>query len=278
MNFDGLQESLREVIDERESRPNVLGEYHPSQISGCPLKVFLNWMTDNETVLNCWLFQGSAVHFYLQQEEGDESGWSRMDEALRRAGYHPVDTEYEVSGEFEVNGEVSIVGSADILSRYHDPDNGEEDGWGVFDIKYSSIPPSSGHARLYKYFSQANIYAHMLGADHYGLIMINSKSRDLLDDIVVMEGSVSEKNWGIVQKKALNIHDALTRFNYGDGERWTESELMEKDNEFWKKVGESFNKSNIPSYEGECKYCTHSEYCPQKQGKWGGLDSVIQGT
>lgn len=261
--MEKVEDTLAGVLDRnnRAYGKHKLGEYHPSQVSGCPLKVFLNWMTDNETVLNCWLFQGSAVHYYLQ-----ESGI--MTEALHDAGYHPLHTSYEVSTQKKIGDGITITGKCDIVCA--------QDGHTtIFDIKYSSIPPSSGHGRLYKYMSQANTYAHMFGAESYGLIMINSKSRDLLNDIVVMPGTMSEDNWEIVKNKAYAIHNSLKRFDWDSGERWSNSRLESAGSSFWRGVMSEFDEKQIPSYEKECQYCDHSDYCPVKNGKLGGVKSLI---
>jgi len=263
MNDTLIEESLGDVLYENNVSygKHVLGEYHPSQITGCPLKVFLDWMTDDETVLNCWLFQGSAVHYYLQ-----ETGL--MTDALNRAGYHPVDTSYEVPSQCQIDDEVSITGKCDIICTK----DGETT---IFDIKYSSIPPSSGHGRLYKYMSQANTYAHMYDADTYGLIMINSKSRDLVNDITVMPGTMSEDNWEVVKSKAHSIHNALKDFGYRTGNRYTNEQLDGMDTRFWKEKMQYFDKKQVPAYEKECQYCSHSDYCPVKNGKLGGVKALI---
>lgn len=258
-----LEEHLGDVLQERneEYGKHVLGEYHPSQVSGCPLRVHLTWMTNHKTVLNSWLFQGSAVHYYLQED-------GIMTDALHRAGYHPVHTAYEVASEKRIGDGITITGKCDIVCAK----DGETT---IFDIKYSSIPPESGHGRIYKYFSQANTYAHMFGADSYGLIMINSKSRDLIDDINIMPGEMSEENWEIIKSKAHNIHDALTTAGWDEGIRWDDDELENVGSGFWKEVMDHFEKQRIPSYDKECNHCPHSEYCPVEQGKLGGVKSLI---
>lgn len=261
--MEKVEDTLAAVLDRNNKAygQHTLGEYHPSQVSGCPLKVHLDWMTENETVLNSWLFQGSAVHHYLQ-----ETGI--MTEALLEAGYHPVHTSYEVASEKKIGDGINITGKCDIVCA--------QDGHTtIFDIKYSSVPPSSGHGRLYKYMSQANTYAHMFGADSYGLIMINSKSRDLLNDIVVMPGTMSEDNWEIVKNKAYSIHEALQTAGWHDGVRWSNSQLEDVGKSFWQEVMQHFDQKQIPSYEKECQYCDHSDYCPVKNGKLGGVQSMI---
>lgn len=261
MKSQELAGTLRNVLDEDSHRPHVDGKYHPSTITGCPLKAHLDRMAGSETTLNSWLFQGSAVHYYLE-----ETGL--MTEALRRAGYSPVYTSYEVHREYKINDDVTITGTCDILTR-----DGEDEV--ILDIKYSSLPVDSGHGRIYKYFSQANTYAHMFGADEYGLIMINSKSRNLLDDIHVLDGEMSEENWEIVKQKAINIHEALNAAGFHDDVRWAVNELEDAGKDFWKEVVAHFDKSQIPSYDQECKYCDHAEYCPVEQGKLGGVNALI---
>lgn len=258
-----LEDTLADVLERDNAAygQHVYGEYHPSQVSGCPLKVFLNWMTDDETTLNSWLFQGSAVHYYLQ-----ETGL--MTEALNDAGYHPVHTSYEVATQKEIGDGITITGKCDI----HVGRNGDTT---IFDIKYSSLPADSGHGRIYKYMSQANTYAHMFDADAYGLIMINSKSRDLCDDIAVMPGQMSEENWEIVKQKAHSIHEALDEYGWPEGERLPPDLLDNKKNEFWKEMMQFFDKKQCPSYEKECDWCSHSGYCPVKNGKLGGVKSLV---
>lgn len=261
MAKDKLQEEIRKSVAQTAGRPNVYGEYHPSQIAGCPLKVFLNWMTENETVLNNYLFQGTAVHYYLQ-----ETGI--LTEAMHQAGYHIVDTEYEVRQRKEIDDEITIVGRCDVL--------GERDGTrAVFDIKYSSIPVDSGHGRMYKYFSQANTYSFMFGAEEYGLIMINSRSDDLVSDIYVMDGQKSEENWEKTKEKARMIHESLDVFGWPDGDRWTHEQLVNADKDFWREVMKFFDGKMVPSYEKECNFCNHSEYCPEYNGTLGGVKALI---
>lgn len=261
MAKEKLQEEIRKVIAETADRPNVYGEYHPSQITGCPLKVFLNWMTDNETTLNNYLFQGLAVHYYLQ-----ETGM--LTEAMHQAGYHIINTEYEVRQRKKIDDDITIVGRCDVL--------GERDGnKAIFDIKYSSIPVDSGHGRMFKYFSQANTYSFMFGAEEYGLIMINSRSDDLVSDIYVMDGQKSEENWEKTKKKARQIHEALGVYGWPDGKRWEQGQLEDADKDFWRDVMGFFDSQMVPSYEKECNYCAHKDYCPEYNGKLGGVKALI---
>lgn len=268
MESGNLEETLADTLQEKSQRHHDFGEYHPSQVTGCPLKVVLDKMTDKKTIYNSWLMQGSAVHYWLQ-----ETGI--MTDALTDAGFHPLNTKYEVGTHHRINDEVYLDGTCDILCN--------NDGRSfIFDIKYSSIPASSGHGRVYKYMSQANTYAHMFGADEYGLIMISSKSRDLLgmedghaSDISVMMGEKSPDNWENVKRKARVIHSVLKEAGYDAGERWTKDMLEAADLEFWENVMEEITRQECPSYNKECNYCDHSEYCPVKQGKLGGLNALV---
>lgn len=263
-----LDEVAPEVIARDRYPEKDKGHFGPSQVSGCSLKVFLDEMTDNDVVMNSWMFAGTAVHYYLQEED-------ILTEALHEAGYHWVNTEYEVTTEYEVNDDITIHGTADVVTS-----DGEDDV--IYDIKYSSLPADSGHGRIYKYFSQANTYAHMFDADGYGLIMINSKSQVLEDNIVVLRGEMSEDNWEIVKQKAKNIFNALQEAGYhsddvgaGKDVRWSTEELKSKDEDFWRSVMGHFDSEQIPSYDKECQYCDHKEYCPDYQGMLGGLNSII---
>lgn len=262
MNGRKLEESIRDTIVEDGKRSSPDHHFHPSEITGCPLKVHLNKMTRTETILNSWLFQGSAVHYYLQQD-------GILDEALERAGYHPISIEYEKNIKYIINDDVWVNGTCDILVE----DDGERV---IYDIKYSSIPVESGHGRLYKYYSQANTYAHMFGADDYGLIMINSRSQNLRQDIHILEGELSEENWEIVKQKALNIREALDAAGFFDGVEWDPNQLKDVDVGFWEEVVAYFDQKQIPSYDKECKYCDHKEYCPDKQGMLGGVNQLIE--
>lgn len=264
MDTERIEASLKNVLEEDSKREERFGEYHPSEVTGCPLKVTLDKMTDNETVLNSWLFQGSAVHYYLQ-----EAGL--LDKALHKAGYHMLDTDYEVHNKYHLGDDVWLTGTCDIMCY-------DGDAKTILDIKYSSIPVESGHGRLFKYFSQANTYAFMFGADEYGLMVLNSQSRELLDDIHVLEGKPDEENWQLVTDKARAIHTSLREFGYDTGVVWPVDDLADKSIDFWDDVLEEFDISNIPAYNQECKYCDHSSYCPVKQGKLkNGLNSFRNG-
>lgn len=257
-----VEDALRDTLVEDAKRSSPSHHFHPSQITGCPLKVLLNEMTDHETTLNSWLFQGSAVHYYLQ-----ETGI--LDEVFDRAGYHPVRTRYEQNIKYPLEADVWINGTCDILVE-------NEEERVIYDIKYSSIPVESDHPRLYKYFSQANTYAKMFNADRYGLIMINSKSQNLVEDVHVIPGELSEENWEIVTSKARAIKKGLDDAEYDAGNRWEPEWLREKRVEFWKGVTQYFNNSHIPSYSGECDYCSHSDYCPETNGMLGGVNEIIE--
>lgn len=262
MKHEELQEVGPEVIARNRYPPKEDHRYGPSQISGCPLSVFLDHMADVEFETNSYTFGGTAVHYYLQ-----ESGI--LTEALSEAGYHPAFIDYEVTEEYEISDGVYIHGSCDVLCE-------DDEDQVIYDIKFSSIPSHSGHGRIYKYMSQANTYAQMHDADGYGLIMISSKSSDPLENnITILEGQMSDDNWGIVKEKTISIDNALEDFGYFDGERWTIEGLGERDVDFWKEVMSHFDSTHIPSYEKECRYCEHSEYCPEKNGKLGGLKSMV---
>lgn len=268
MRHKELQEVAPRIIAEDRYPAKDKGQFGPSQVSGCSLKVFLDEMTGNEVEMNSWMFAGTAVHYYLQETD-------ILRKALHEAGYHWVNTEYEVTTTHEVGDDVELHGSADVLTS-----DGEDDV--IYDIKFSSLPADSGHGRIYKYFSQANTYAHMFDADGYGLIMINSKSQSLEENIVILEGQMSEDNWEIVKQKARNVFNALQKHGYYDehdkhdnSHVWTSDVIESKDADFWRDVMESFDEKQIPSYDKECQYCDHSEYCPVKQGKLGGLNNLI---
>lgn len=264
MDTDKIEQAMKKVIG-RDNYGDEVGPYfHPSQVTGCPLKVTLDKLTDQSVTLNSWLFQGSAVHHYLQ-----ETGM--MDEIMLEAGYDIFSSDYEISTQTHIGDGVYLTGKCDILT--HGPE-----GRTVFDIKYSSIPVESGHGRLFKYFSQANVYAHMFDADEYGLMVISSKSQDLLNDINVLSGEKNEDNWEIVKKKTKQIHELLEHENFYDGVRWNEEELSPNNSETWEDMLGVLDKKDIPSYEKECQYCDHKQYCPVKQGTLNsGLDSFRNG-
>lgn len=256
-----IASELGDVIEENGNREKTLGEYHPSTISGCPLKAFLKWITDNETLVNRWLFQGSAVHYYLQEKPG------MLTEALHRAGYHPLNTDYEVHTEYHINDDVLITGTCDVLTH------GDEND-AIIDLKYSSVPPDSNHGRLWKYASQVNTYANMFKADEWGLLMINSKSDNIPNDIAMIDGEADEENFEIVTSKAVSIDSALRNFDYGEGERLEASQLESDMMDLWEEVFEYLDRQNCPSHEEECRYCDFKECCPVKQGEFGGLNAL----
>lgn len=260
-----LEGALVEEIREDNLREEEKGKLHPSEVTGCPLKVVLDKMTDNQTILNSWLFQGTAVHYFLQ-----ESGI--MDHALHEAGFHMMDVDYEIRTEVHIGDGIYLTGQADVVAH--------KDGKRyIYDIKYSSIRPSSGSERLFKYFSQANTYSYMFDADEYGLIMINSRSQDLLgeehdsSDIVVMDGNEpNDENWELVKEKALGIHETLAENGYYDNVVWNPEDLEDWSASDWKPLWSQFSKDSMPSYDKECNYCDHSDYCPIKNGN---LDSGL---
>jgi len=267
----GLEQSLIDEIRKDNHRPDRDGYYHPSQVTGCPLQVFLDKMTDDQTILTSWLFQGTAVHYWLQ-----ESGV--LDHALHNSGYHMMDVDYEIRTATEIADGVYLTGQCDIIANDGDKRH-------IFDIKYSSIRPSSGAGRLYKYFSQANVYSHMFDADEYGLIMVNSRSRDLLGmeddkpDIFVLDGNEpDQENWEMVKQKCLAIEQLLRDVGFYDDERWSEDELEQKGVDWWHEIHSQFEKGTMPAYDKECSYCSHSDYCPIKNGNTkGGLNSFKGG-
>lgn len=263
MEPDKIEESLGNVLEENGIREDKFGYYHPSEVSGCPLSTFLDYMTESETILNKWLFQGSAVHYYLQ-----ETGL--LDKALHKAGYHTLDTKYEVPTNYDLGDGAKITGTCDILT--HDGDDTI-----ILDIKYSSVKPSTGTGRVYKYLSQVNTYAHMFGADEYGLLLINNRADNIPEEINVVEGTPSEDNWELVKLKARAVHRALNRYGYPDGERWSTKQLKNAGVDTWKDIMEDIPEEHSPSYDGECRYCDHKDYCPVENGKLGGLRSLKGG-
>lgn len=272
MDSDRLEEEIVDVLVENGYREDDHGYYHPSEVTGCPLKVFLNKMTDHETILNSWLFQGSAVHYYLQNAVSPEGFHGIITEALHKSGYHAMHSEYEVHTKKDLGDGITLTGTCDILCQ-------EGDTTTIFDIKYSSLKPQYGHGRVFQYFSQANTYAYMFGADEYGLILINSKSQKLAEDVYVLDGEPSDDNWQLVKQKAKAIHSALEDRGYDEGVVWPVPELEQRDVPWWEELLEYFSRDSIPAYEEECQYCDHSDYCPVKQGKLSsGLDSFRGGS
>lgn len=279
MDTETLQEEIGNTLENTGYRDDRFGEYHPSKVTGCPLKGLLDKMADIETELNCWLFQGSAVHHYLQEAESSEGFDGIITEGLHNAGYHVLDTDYEVHTKTNIDSDVTLTGTCDIICS-------NDDGRTIFDIKYSSVTPATHEGRLFKYLSQVNAYSHMFGADHHGLILINSRAgmgnsppHSIPEGITIVGGEPDEENWNITKRKAVTIHQALEEAGYDSGERWSVDMLESANLDFWKNVLEVVSKEYCPSYEEECKYCDHKEYCPVKQGKLdGGLDSFRGGT
>lgn len=278
MGVEELSDELGDVLRETGVRQFKLGEYHPSTISGCPLKSVLNTMTGDETVLNCWLFQGSAVHYYLQEHPSPVGYDGIITEALHNSGFHSIDNEYEVPTKVDLGDGVTITGTCDILTQ-------DEDGnrW-IFDIKYSSVKPSTHKGRLMKYLSQVNCYSHMFDADRHGLILINNKAgKNHSDDdsipegVRVVDGEPQEDNWEIHKEKARAIHKVLVENGYEGGTRWTTDMLESADLDFWKSIMDIVDSNHCPSYSKECRYCDHEDYCPVAQGKLGGGLSSFKG-
>lgn len=265
MNHQQLETTLGETIIDRDTwEEGKHGQYHPSQVSGCPLKVHLNKMVDLDFEYNCWLFQGSAVHYYLQ-----ETGI--LSEALHKIGYHELDTYYEERTLTHIEDEIYLTGQADVICH-------SEDGHRtIFDIKYSSVKPGSQNNRLISYLSQANTYAFMFDADQFGLILIDNRADHIPDGITVIDNERSEENWELVKRKARAIHEALETAGYEDGVVWTQEELNGIGKEFWEEVMEHFDTDDVPAYEEECNYCEHSPYCPVYNGTLGGVNQFRGG-
>lgn len=253
-----MNEELRKELREDNHREDKFGEYHPSTITGCPLKAVLDRMTDASVELNSYMFAGTAVHYYLQ-----ETGI--LTDALYRAGYHPLYTDYEVSTRHKVDDGIFITGTCDIIC-----DDG--DNTTIIDIKYSSLKPEYAHGRVAKYFAQVNTYSKMFDADEMALWLISSNERDSLPDegISMLTGEPQEDNWEITKDKARSIHNTLERYGYPDGNTFDMETLAGQDLEFWQELLGEIDLNQVPAYEKECKYCDHSEYCPVKQGEMGG--------
>lgn len=271
MRHDEMQEAARDVITEDRYPPKKDHRYGPSQVSGCPLRKFLSDMMAIDVRTNSYLFQGSAVHFYMQQN-------GLLDEIVEQAGYHPGFTEYEVMGEVEVGNNVYIHGSADVITEEKKQDRDHDTDKVVYDMKYSGIPFHSGHGRLFKYLSQAHAYSRIHDADGYGLLMIQSNVGDpdeFVENIGVVEGVMDDENWELMKQKALNIDNALVKSGYYDDNEWDQEEIADMSASFWEEVIEYFDTTHTPAYEKECKYCEHKEYCPVYQGTLGGLKSLV---
>lgn len=275
MGLEDLPDTLGDVLWEDSKREVPYGEYHPSTINGCPLKAFFKKMAGGETELNRWLFNGSAVHHYLQ-----ETG--KLTRALHRAGFHPLDVDYEVSTRTEIDDEISIVGRCDILA--HENMNDGDPKRTIIDIKYSSIPAHSNHGRLYMYAAQANTYAQMFNADRFALLLINSKSDHIPDDIAIISHASDEETWEITVEKARQVHSALNMMGYSGDEMWDKESLIDdyqngvdSVRETMQEVLQEIDKSHCPSYEKECQYCDFKKACPVYQGDVGGLRGMSNG-
>lgn len=272
MPIEDLEETFGDALREDSNREFTHGEYHPSTVTGCPLKGFLNKMTEDETPLNNYLFQGSAVHYYVQERS------ELLTKALSESGFHPLDVQYEVSNVTNIGDGIDLVGTCDVLAQ-------GDDGLNILDIKYSSVRPSTHKGRLYKYMSQVNTYSYMFNADRYGLLLIYSRANDrasgnkpktIPDSIAVIPGTPDRENWDLVKSKASSIHTALEEFGYTNGVRWEKSELETKMDEFWKEIMEIIDKSSCPSYDKECNYCDYKDCCPVNNGKLGGLRGMVK--
>ena len=263
MDTDALEQSVLDFLLEDGYREDVHGEYHPSTISGCPARAVLDRMVESDPVANSWLFQGTAVHEYLESE-------GRIDSILENGGYEDSDVRKEVTTAFEITDDVTIVGTCDLLVE-----DGEETA--IFDLKYSSLKPEYGHGRVMKYLSQANTYSYMFGADEYALIMIHSSSQDLRDGVNVLAGQKSDENWEIVKEKAQQIHEALEMASQPAGNRWTHEQLEEAGEGFWEQLFSVVEFDYSPSYEEECNHCPFEESCPASNDEYGWDDHGAMG-
>lgn len=239
---------------EGDYHDRVLGEYHPSALSGNPLDEFLDWMTEKQIPLNNHMFNGKCVHYWLQ-----ETGVLRQ--ALHNAGFHAIDTEFEVGVKQEIEPGVNIVGRADVVA--HD---GDEQA--VIDIKYSSLKSHYNSGRLYKYATQVNTYAGMLGADKWGLLLIYSKADDVTEEIDMLTNDFNEESWEGVKERAVQVDEALRAAGYQDGNRFTEDKLKKVGREYWEEVMQHFNEEDIPFYDGELKYSDRDEWVMPYMDSW----------
>lgn len=254
MAFDRLHQTLGEELESGDYHSKTYGEYHVSTITGNPLKGFLDFMLEEETDYNNYMFQGTAVHYYLQ-----ESGI--LNRALTGAGFNPMFTSHEIQNRVSVGDGASIVGRVDTLAI------NDEASYAI-DLKYTSLKPEYSHGRLLSYASQANAYAHMFGTDRWALLTIYSKADNIPDAVDGVTNPKDNDNWEIVKDKARQIHKALTRSGYQDGVRWTEEELRDRSVEFWEDVMEPFDESLIPAYEEELKYSDRKEWVLPYQDNW----------
>lgn len=236
------------------------GRLHPSHISGCPLGTVLDFMLEDETPLNCHMFNGKAVHYFLQEE-------NIIDRALHDMGFHHLDTNHEVNSRFEVPGvddDLQIIGRADTITTDGDRDV-------VIDIKYSSLKPEYKNNRLIKYAAQINAYSFMFDADAWVLLFVYSKADDITDpeeSINTLVGEPNEENWELMLEKARSIHQALSHFGWDEGNRWDKEELKYKDRDFWEDVMQFFDESWVPAYEGELKWSDRDEWVMPYKSEW----------
>lgn len=254
MGYEDLCTALGDQLDSGSYHDNTYGEYHPSGLSGCPLGVFLDFMTEDETEYNHYMFSGTAVHYYLQ-----ESG--KLTQALHNAGFNAMYTEYEVQNKHHIGDGAHVIGRVDALA-----DSPEKRV--VIDIKYTSLKPQYDNGRLLKYASQVNTYANMFDADEWVLLMIYSKADSVPDEIDYISGETDQENWEITKDKARNIHEALTAAGFHDGVRWSVDELKERGPGFWEEIMEHFDEDRVPAYDGELKYSDRDEWVLPYQDNW----------
>lgn len=256
MDKELICEELGRAIEAAEGdyHDRVFGEYHPSALSGCPLGEFLDWMLDKEIPLNNHMFNGKCVHYWLQ-----ETGV--LQEALHNAGFHAMDTAFEVGARYEIEPGVNLVGRADVVCN-----NG--DSQMVIDIKYSSLKAHYNSGRLYKYATQVNTYAGMLGADRWGLLLIHSKADNIPESITMLTNEFNEDSWEGVQKRALQVHEALDHAGWPSGNRFDKQELMNVGQGYWEEIMEHFDEEDVPFYDGELKYSDRDEWVMPYQDDW----------
>lgn len=268
MSLDNLPDELGNALGEDDGyHDRVIGEYHPSSLSGCPLGTFLDFMLEKEVDINNHIFNGTAVHYYLQ-----ESG--KLDTALHRAGFNVLDTEYEVGKRHTVDGGIVITGRADCITY-----DGDEKS--VIDIKYTSLKPEYNNGRLMKYATQVNMYANMFNCDKWCLLLVYSRADDITEEISIISGETDKDNWEMAKDKARNIHDALLAAGYDDGVRWTKDQLEERGMDFWEEIMDHFEEDRVPAYPEELKYSDRDEwvlpYTDEWKAKDGGISSFLGG-
>jgi len=270
MDEDRIESAFVNAISGHEGdyHDDVFGEYHPSHVSGCPLGAVIDFMTEKEIPTNNYMWNGKTTHYYLQ-----ETGI--LKEALHDAGYHWLDTSFEITNRHKVAPGVHLVGRCDAICY----DN-ETETSAIIDIKYTSLKSHYNSGRLYKYATQVNTYCGMFGADEWGLLMLYSKTDDVEseDFVDMLTNEFNEDNWANAKQKAKNIHSCLDHFGYDDGERWNVDWLKQQDRGFWEEAMEFFNPDNVPFYDGELKYSDRDEWVMPYMTNWdnpssGGLNS-----